>query len=86
MNLNNTGATRLSEAPRRYEARPDGRLTLTQLIAAIPADQRRQIEDDLHALMAEGWGELSLSVVNGAVAGHCVTISRRYHKWKNPTG
>lgn len=55
-------------------------VTLEQFIAMIPCDQRHAIEDDIARLIAEGWGELTFSIVHHNVTGHIVTVSRVYNR------
>lgn len=61
-----------------YSARPDGVLTLEQLIRKIPAYYRSQIEDDFNELIDAGWGEVTFTIVRGEISGHLVTFSRKY--------
>lgn len=56
------------------------RVTLEQFIAMIPAAQREDIEADITRLLDEGWGELTVTVVNHAVTGHIVSVSRVYNR------
>lgn len=69
--------------PTAYSARPDGVLTLEQLFAKIPRGFRNQIEKDVNDLFDAGWGDLTFTIVNGTIAGHLVTVSRRYHNFKS---
>ena len=76
-----TGARYLGKTAMQYSARPDGRMTIEAFVTMIPTDIRSTIEDDLNALMDEGWGELTLLVINKKIAGHRVTLDRRYKVW-----
>jgi len=63
--------------PKRYSARVDGQMTLDDFIGKIPLWQRPQLEDDLHDLLASGYGQLTFTLVAGKLTTWEVTISRK---------
>jgi hypothetical protein len=65
-----------------FSVRPDGVLTLEQLIRTIPEDYRKQVEDDLNRVFEAGWGEFTFTIVRGEISGHLVTVSKKYKKWE----
>jgi hypothetical protein len=61
-----------------FSVRPDGVLTLEELIRKIPQYYRSKIEDDFNGLFQAGWGELTFTVERGEITGHLVTLSRKH--------
>jgi hypothetical protein len=79
-NLIISQGVRLSKQLSSYSARPDGKLSLHDIIKLIPASQRQQLEDDFNLLFDEGYGELTLTVVKGEIDTWETTISRKVNK------
>jgi hypothetical protein len=52
-------------------------MTLDDFIGKIPLWQRPQLEDDLHDLLASGYGQLTFTLVAGKLTTWEVTISRK---------
>ena len=64
--------------PTSYSARPDGKMTLYDVINMIPEGERIHIEDAINNLVeGEGFGEIVLVVVKGKLVAWKLQESRK---------
>lgn len=64
--------------PTSYSARPDGKMTLYDVIKMIPDGERTHIEDAINNLVEdEGYGEIVLVVVKGKLVAWKLQESRK---------
>ncbi len=64
--------------PTSYSARPDGKMTIYDVIRQMPTSELKRIEDAINDLSDnEGYGEVCLVVVKGKVTGWKLIESRR---------
>ena len=64
--------------PTSYSARPDGKLTIYDVIKMIPTTDLVRIEDAINDLKDnDGYGEVCIMVVKGKVTGWKLIESRK---------
>lgn len=69
----------MSKQPPIFSARPDGKMTLIDVIRQIPTPDLVRIEDALSDLTdTEGYGEVCIVVVRGEVTGWKLIESRKF--------
>lgn len=64
--------------PKSYSARPDGKLTIYDVIKQMPTSELERIEDAINDLSENsGYGEVCIVVVKGRVTGWKLIESRK---------
>jgi len=64
--------------PTSYSARPDGKLTIYDVIRQMPTSELQRIEDAINNLTNnDGYGEVCIVVVKGKVTGWKFIESRK---------
>jgi len=61
-----------------YSARPDGKVTLDEILRLIPEGERTKIEDAFNDLFnTQGYGQVTFVVVNGKLKNWRLEVSRK---------